>query len=90
MFKIELEFRGIPQHHLEMYLEELGAERVTNSFPIIFEGTDWSAHILKEKEISFTAVFKVNSVSIHFRANEEDALNEVIKKFRSKTFRAGG
>ena len=75
---------------LELYLKELGGSRLTESTPFIFKGENWRATILSEEEISFTSVFKVNSIKIRFQANDEETLNELLKKYRKKTFRAGG
>lgn len=86
----ELEFRGIPLEHLGMYFQELDGEQITDSFPYIYEGDGWSAHILSEEEMTFTAVFKVNAVHIQFIADNEELLEEIIKRYRYKTFRAGG
>jgi hypothetical protein len=86
----ELEFRGIPLEHLGMYFQELGGEKITDSFPFIYRAEDWSAHILNQEEITFTAVFKVNAVHIRFIAENEEMLEKVIKGYRMKTFRAGG
>lgn len=86
----ELEFRGIPLLHLGMYLEELGGVRSNVSFPICYSGDKWIAEILSEEEIAFTAVFKVNAVHIRFKAENNEILEELIKKYRKKTFRAGG
>lgn len=90
MTEIELEFRGIHIEHLMMYLEEIGGKRLSNSFPYKFQGDQWGACILKEQEIVFTAAFKVNAVFIRFKAENEKILEDVLKKYRLKTFRAGG
>lgn len=86
----ELEFRGIPLRHLGMYLEELGAKKGSDSFPISYHGENWRAEILCEEEIAFTAVFKVNAVHIRFMAENHEILDGVINQYRKKTFRAGG
>jgi hypothetical protein len=86
----ELEFRGIPLEHLKMYFQELGGEQATDSFPFMYDGDGWSAHILREEEIAFTTVFKVNAVDIRFEAKSEKILEETLKRYRRKTFRAGG
>jgi len=86
----ELEFRGIPLRHLSMYLEELGGETSSHSFPFCYRGEKWIAEILSEEEIAFTAAFKVNAVHIRFQADNNEILEELIIKFRKKTFRAGG
>jgi hypothetical protein len=88
--KKELEFRGIPFRQIEMYLQELGCKRMTESLPIIYKGESWGASIISEEEISFTAVFKVNAIKILFNAENQEILEVMIKKFRKKTFRAGG
>jgi hypothetical protein len=86
----ELEFRGIPLGHLGMYFVELGAEQLTKDFPIVFSGEGWSGELLSEEELSFTTVFKVNSVKVRFRAESDEELADLIKRFRYKTFRIGG
>lgn len=88
----ELEFRGINRRHLEMYFEELGGVtgEAADTFPIIIKGDSWEGHILSETELSFTAVFKVNAVKIRFVAENEAALEDLIKKYRLKTTRVGG
>jgi hypothetical protein len=86
----ELEFRGINRKHLGMYFEELGGERITDSFPFVFKAEGWSGEILKEEEISITSAFKVNAVKIRFMAESEPALEELIKNYRYKTTRIGG
>ncbi|WP_338449039.1 hypothetical protein R4Z09_22920 [Niallia oryzisoli] len=86
----DLEFRGIPLHHLGMYFEELGGRKDSDSFPISYYGENWSAEILCEEEIAFTAAFKVNAVHIRFMAENLEILEWVINNYRKKTFRAGG
>ncbi|MFK9094677.1 hypothetical protein [Bacillus salipaludis] len=90
MAAIDLEFRGISIEHLGMYFKELGAKRITDSYPFVYEGEGWSGQILSEAEISFTATFKVNAVQVRFRAETETVLEELIKKYRYKTTRIGG
>ncbi|PLS02965.1 hypothetical protein [Neobacillus cucumis] len=90
MAERDLEFRGINIDHLGMYFEELGAKRVTDTFPYIFEAVGWSGQIRSEEEISFTAIFKVNAVKVRFIAENEDKLNEIIMHYRYKTTRIGG
>jgi hypothetical protein len=85
-----MEFRGINVSHLGMYFEELGAVRKTDSMPLLYETSSWSAEILSEEELSFTKIFKVNAVHICFRAETETALAELIKNYRYKTTRIGG
>jgi hypothetical protein len=90
MFQQDLEFRGINRKHLGVYFEELGAEKITESFPFIYKAVGWSGQIIKEEEISFTASFKVNAVQIRFMAESEFVLEELIKNYRFKTTRIGG
>ena len=85
----ELEFRGINRHHLEMYFEELGGKRITDSFPIIFSTDNWNAYILSEEEMMFTKAFKVNVVHIRLSADNEERLEEVLKQYRYKTTESG-
>ena len=90
MLEKDLEFRGISLEHLGMYFRELGAKKVTNSFPFVYEGSGWHGKILSEKEISFTGVFKVNAVQVRFCAVDEKVLEMLLKNFRYKTTRIGG
>lgn len=90
MTSCELEFRGIHIDHLRMYFKELGAKEMTSHIPYIFEGDHWTAEILSHDELSFTSVFKVNTVFIRFKANNEAILADLIKKYRYKTTRIGG
>lgn len=86
----DLEFRGIRIEHLGMYFEELGAKPMTATFPYIYEAENWNGQILSEEEISFTSIFKINSVQVRFCATDDHTLNEVIKNYRFKTTRIGG
>ncbi|AZU61217.1 hypothetical protein [Neobacillus mesonae] len=90
MTKIELEFRGISKEYLGMYFEELGAKRITDTFPYIYEGEGWSGQLISEKEIVITSAFKVNAIQVRFFAADEAVLSELIKNYRFKTFRVGG
>jgi hypothetical protein len=92
MVSRDLEFRGINLSHLEMYFEELGGKRIgaTEKFPYVFVGDGWEGQILSEKELSFTAVFKVNAVKVRFSSENETELDELIKSYRYKTTRVGG
>jgi hypothetical protein len=91
MLKKELEFRGIKLEHHDIYIRELGAKLLPSvSFPYIYEGDGWSVQINDEKELSFTGAFKVNVIPICFMAKSEEILNDLIHKYRIKTFRAGG
>lgn len=86
----ELEFRGIRKEHLGMYFEELGAKKVTDSFPYTYSAENWSGQILSEEIITITSTFKVNAVFVRFCTESESALEELIKKYRYKTSRVGG
>lgn len=86
----ELEFRGISLKHLKMYFEELGGKQISDSFPLVYRGDHWSACILSEGEISFTAAFKVNAVFIRIMADDDEVLEDVLKRYRLKTLRIGG
>jgi hypothetical protein len=90
MISRELEFRGIPLSHLGMYFEELGAKKQSNKFPYTYQAKHWRGELLKEEELIFTKVFKVNSVHIRFQARTEEELDDLIKKYRYKTTRIGG
>lgn len=90
MVEKTLEFRGIKREHICTYLTEMGGNQVTFTFPLIYDGLGWRVQLLNEKELSFTAAFKVNAVDIRFEALNMDILDEIIRNFRLKTFRAGG
>jgi predicted ATP-grasp superfamily ATP-dependent carboligase len=90
MVSRQLEFRGISVPYLSMYFEELGARKLTETFPIDFEGSSWKAQIISEKTIQFTANFKVNAVQILFAAENDDLLEQLLKNYRYKTIRVGG
>ncbi|MHC0038182.1 hypothetical protein [Pseudoneobacillus sp. C159] len=63
---------------------------MTETFPFVYEGEGWRGELLSETELSFTAVFKVNSVAIRFTADSDALLADLIKNYRYKTFRIGG
>lgn len=86
----ELEFRGIPLSHLGMYFEELGAKKITNSFPYLYTAPTWSAVLLNEEHIKIASNFFVNSVQVRFEAENEEIMENAIKRYRSKTTRVGG
>ena len=86
----DLEFRGIAIEHLGMYFEDLGAKKITDKFPYVFTAEKWSGQILSEEQISFTSIFKVNTVKVRFHANDDKVLDELIKNYRYKTTRIGG
>lgn len=86
----ELEFRGINREHLIMYMEELGGILEPGRKPVCFQGKQWQMEIIHEGEITFTPVFKVNTMVIRFTADSNTLLDELIKQFRFKTTRIGG
>lgn len=86
----ELEFRGINRNHLGMYFEELGAKKMTETFPYVYKAENWRGEIVSEEELAFTPVFKVNAVHIRFTAGSEQELEELIRNYRYKTTRVGG
>ncbi|MGG0717905.1 hypothetical protein ABE096_10005 [Robertmurraya massiliosenegalensis] len=90
MISRELEFRGINHNHLRMYIEELGGKQINDEFPILFEGDNWKIEILREGELTFTSIFKINTVHIRFSALTEEDLENLIKQYRFKTTRVGG
>lgn len=88
MVNRELEFRGINRDHLIMYIEELGG--TLDPRGTVYQGEQWQMEIIHEGEITFTPVFKVNTMVIRFSAGSENKLEELIKQFRLKTTRIGG
>lgn len=85
-----LEFRGIRLEHLINYLTELAAIQETFEPPYVFQGSGWKADILREDQVQITSRFVINAVFIRFEASTEEGLQEVIKAYRMKTYRAGG
>jgi hypothetical protein len=73
-----------------MYFEDLGAEKVSDSFPYLYEASTWKAEILSEEIITITSSFHVNAVKIRFAADREEILEQLIKNYRKKTTRVGG
>lgn len=90
MVSQELEFRGINQNHLRMYIEELGGKQINDELPVFFEGDTWKIEILREGELTFTSTFKINTVHIRFSAPTDEKLKTLIKQYRFKTTRVGG
>lgn len=85
-----LEFRGITLPCLCQYFEGLGMQKRSDTFPIVYSSSCWTAEIISEKEITFTANFRVNAVHIRFMAETEAELQQLIKNYRFKTTRVGG
>lgn len=90
MVSRELEFRGIHSEIIEEYIEELGGVKEPISSPITYIGDRWTVEILSEGEIAFTSSFTVNTIHIRFTADHENGLEDLLKRFRHKTMRAGG
>ena len=63
---------------------------MTIHFRLFIKGMNGVLDILREEELAFTTVFKVNAVFIRFFADHEEVLEEIIKKYRFKTTRTGG
>lgn len=88
MFEKQLEIRGISQNEIIKYLIQLGAianDEAKNHY----HGQGWSS-IVSEEESFRMFQSDIPKVSIVFFSTDEDTLNDVITKFRKKTFRAGG
>jgi len=85
-----LEFRGIPLAQLIEYFHELGGTGFTSSLPISIKSDRWQVEVICENMVSITSTFKVNAVFIRFAAPNEEALAEIIARYRKKTLRVGG
>ncbi|MBP1932728.1 hypothetical protein [Ammoniphilus resinae] len=85
-----LEFRGIPLAQLVEYFLELGGTRLTSSLPISIQNDRWQVELTSEKMVSITSTFQVNAVFVRFLAPNEEALAEIIARYRKKTLRVGG
>jgi hypothetical protein len=86
----QLEFRGINLSQHETYFDDLGAKKVSNSFPYLFKTLTWRAEILSEEIITITSSFTVNVIKIRFWADSEEILEQLLKNYRKKTTRVGG
>jgi len=85
-----LEFRGIPLAQLIEYFLELGGTRLTSSFPISIKNDRWQVEVISENMLTITSTFQVNAVFIRFLAPNEEALADIIARYRKKTLRVGG
>ncbi|QRG69212.1 hypothetical protein [Brevibacillus choshinensis] len=90
MVEQTIEVRGIPVSHLVSYLIECGGAALTESLPILVEGEEWNAEVLREETVTITSRFHVSAVFIHFSAANEECFAQLMKRFRIKVMRVGG
>ncbi|PYZ94410.1 hypothetical protein CR194_02435 [Salipaludibacillus keqinensis] len=89
-YKEKLEIRGISRDELFKYVQELGGERLSsNSDMILFQSDKWSCTLSSEETFYFMHS-DIPIVHVSFHSSNEDALRDILRKFRLKTFRAGG
>jgi hypothetical protein len=89
MIQETLEIRGINRDDLITYLIQLKGEIVENQTSTTFSGNGWSC-TLSEEEYFLFLQSNVPKVFVTFSAKESQTLEQIIKDFRRKTFRAGG
>lgn len=85
-----LEIRGINRSELVAYLKELGGKQVSDEENVVMiKSGDWSCQV--EPEEIFTFMHSdLPKVHLEFYSENKETLAEVLRKFRLKTFRAGG
>lgn len=88
MIEKTLEIRGINRKTLMDYLHSLGAKR-TKEDPPTYVAKNWSAKLSDEQ---YFHLFHSNipKVFVTFFAEDEESLEDVVSRFRLKTFRVGG
>ncbi|SER47279.1 hypothetical protein [Salipaludibacillus aurantiacus] len=85
-----LENRGIPQKELISYLTQLGgiASKVENGRAVV-RHKNWLCVLISKPPVMFMHS-EIPVVIVKFEAEKEQELEKILKKFRLKTFRAGG
>lgn len=92
MYEQELEVRGIPRSHIISYLREIGAETNANDDPehgLTLMAEKWKAHVKPEDHLSFSSVFIIPRMYVHFSGSQHE-VEEAVFRFRRKITRAGG
>ncbi len=92
MYEQELEVRGIPRNHIISYLREIGAETSENDDPqhgLTLMAEKWKAHVKPEDQLSFSPVFTIPRMYVHFSGSRHE-VEEAVFRFRRKITRAGG
>ncbi|WP_416149614.1 hypothetical protein ACM26V_01050 [Salipaludibacillus sp. HK11] len=93
MNKIEkLEIRGIKRGDLIAYLIDLGGEYFSDcrdGKKVKIGNQDWQCDLSEEETYTFMHS-EIPKVYLTFQSENQPVLVEVIRKFRLKSFRAGG
>jgi hypothetical protein len=84
-----LEIRGISRADLVRYLIQLKGKAIEDQTQDTFAGTGWCCTLSQEESFIFLQS-KIPKVFVTFTAEESETLEQIIKDFRLKTFRAGG
>lgn len=85
-----LEFRGIPQKDIVIYLKELGGKiEESEQDSIIFQHEEWQAEVFPETFFTFMHS-EIPIVKVNLQGIDETTHKETLRKLRLKTFRAGG
>lgn len=86
----KLEIRGINCTELVNYLIELGGNQVPNEENVTsIKSGDWYCEVAQEETFTFMHS-EIPKVHLEFQSENKESLAEVLRKFRLKTFRAGG
>lgn len=84
-----MEIRGVHRKYLVQYLIELNSVAEDGKLQSSFIGNGWTCTLSQEEYFTFLQS-QVPSVFVTFKAEDSEILDEIVHKFRFKTFRAGG
>ncbi|WP_280768333.1 hypothetical protein [Salipaludibacillus daqingensis] len=86
----KLEIRGIHHKDIISYLMELGGEKVPSEEDfVVIDSKEWKCTVSPEQFFTFMHS-SIPKVHLEFQSDNSELLTEVLRKFRLKTFRAGG
>jgi hypothetical protein len=89
MIEETLEIRGINREDLITYLIQLKGNLIDSETQVTFSGKGWACTLSEEEHFLFLQS-NIPKVFVTFSATDSQALEQIIKDFRLKTFRAGG
>ncbi|MEB3101376.1 hypothetical protein [Ferviditalea candida] len=87
--KKTLEIRGIYRKYLVHYLIELDGAKENSTPQLSFTGNGWTCTLSQEEYFTFLQS-QVPIVNVTLQAGNSEILDEIVRKFRFKTIRAGG
>jgi hypothetical protein len=89
MIEKTLEIRGINRDDLITYLIQLKGNLIDNEIQTTISGKGWRCTLSEEEHFLFLQS-NIPKVFVTFSAADSQVLEQIIKDFRLKTFRAGG